>query len=116
MMRKEKFANLMRKMGLIGENISELVEEITELLDAKSEGLLFVSSLKDYLENIEVYGEIKKIQMNYQWIHEEFKQELKKLAPLSNEALLQKNSGSPFIIQNIMTNFSISLWEAAMLI
>lgn len=43
----------------------EMVESICTLLDVKNDGLLFVSTLNDYLASIDVYGEVKKLVLNH---------------------------------------------------
>lgn len=48
------------------------------MLDVKGDGLLFVSSLKDFLQSLDVYGEIRSLAVcNSNWFIESLEEELK---------------------------------------
>ncbi|KAL4490932.1 hypothetical protein ABPG72_008668 [Tetrahymena utriculariae] len=86
LMRKEKFVSIMKKLNLVGDNVYELVESICLLLDVKNDGLLFVSTLNDYLQSIDVYGEIKKLNLNPLWFFEIVQQEFSHSLLTSSQA------------------------------
>ncbi|KAL4451100.1 hypothetical protein ABPG74_021422 [Tetrahymena malaccensis] len=86
LMRKEKFVSIIKKLNLVGDNVYELVESICSLLDVKNDGLLFVSTLNDYLQSIDVYGEIKKLNLNPLWFFEIVQQEFQQNLLVQNQS------------------------------
>lgn len=77
LMRREKFAGLMRKLNLQGDNIPVIVDKVGGMLDVNNDGLLFVSALKDYLDSLDMYGELRKLYLNPSWLVNEFEVEFK---------------------------------------
>ncbi|EAR92941.2 cyclic nucleotide-binding domain protein (macronuclear) [Tetrahymena thermophila SB210] len=125
LMRKEKFVSIMKKLNLAGDNVYELVESICSLLDVKNDGLLFVSTLNDYLQSIDVYGEIKKLILNPLWFFEIVQQEFSHSLLTTNKEDAKKLEKQQLFFQkekiqyDELINFfdqDQSFWEVLLLI